>query len=43
MESILNKGEYVSPEVNVIEIHGLGIICQSGEAPDMQEGWSLKY
>lgn len=43
MESIFKRGEYISPEANVIEISGQGVICQSGEAPDMQEGWSLKY
>lgn len=41
METVFTHGEYVSPEVDVIEIKGHGVICQSGEAPDMQEGWSL--
>jgi hypothetical protein len=30
MDKIPNSGEYVAPEINVIEIKGEGVLCQSG-------------
>ena len=30
---------YISPKADIIPIRFQTIICQSGEAPDMNEGW----
>lgn len=31
--------DYISPKADIIHIRIQDIICQSGEAPDMNEGW----
>ena len=31
--------DYIPPKADIIHIRIQGIICQSGEAPDMNEGW----
>lgn len=33
------KVNYIPPKADIIHIRIQGIICQSGEAPDMNEGW----
>lgn len=31
---------YIPPQVDIIHINCQNVLCQSGEAPDMQEGWT---
>ncbi len=41
MEDNLKK--YNPPVTEVIELKAEGIICASGEAPDMEHGWDLDF
>ena len=37
------KYTYDLPVTKVIEIKPKGIVCDSGEVPDMQHGWDLEF
>lgn len=39
----LEHVDYIPPKADIIHIHFQGIICQSGEAPDMNEGWRFDF
>ena len=34
---------YEAPSVEVLEVRSEGIICASGEVPDMEHGWDLDF
>ena len=34
---------YESPVTEVIEVKSEGIVCASGEVPDMEHGWDLEF
>ena len=34
---------YEAPSVEVLEVRSEGIICASGEVPDMPHGWDLDF
>ena len=34
---------YESPVTEVIEVKSKGIVCASGEVPDMEHGWDLVF
>lgn len=38
-----SKNKYELPETAVIEFKHEGIICDSGEIPDMEHGWDLEF
>lgn len=33
--------EYIPPKADIIHVNYQTILCQSGEVPDMREGWEL--
>lgn len=35
--------DYIPPKADVIYISCQNVLCQSGEAPDMNEGWKLDF
>ena len=37
------KEPYVSPECEVLPLYNEGVICGSGEVPDMDHGWDLNF
>lgn len=39
----LRKNKYVLPVTEVIEFKHEGIICDSGEVPDMEHGWDIEF
>ena len=43
MKTIQTKEQYVLPECEVLEMQPEGIICASGEVPDMEHGWDLDF
>ena len=38
-----NKKKYNPPVTEVIELKAEGIICASGEVPDMGHGWDMDF
>lgn len=34
---------YEAPSVEVLEVRNEGIICASGEVPDMPRGWDFEF
>ena len=34
---------YEAPSVEVLELKYEGIVCASGEVPDMEHGWDLDF
>ena len=37
------KEQYISPECEVLKLCNEGIICGSGEVPDMKPGWEWNF
>ena len=35
--------EYIPPKADIVHVSCHDILCQSGEAPDMNEGWILDF
>ena len=40
---VLRLITYESPVTEVIEVMFEGIVCASGEVPDMEHGWDLDF
>ena len=40
---VLRLITYESPVTEVIEVMSEGIVCASGEVPDMEHGWDLEF
>ena len=40
---IKTKDQYISPESEVLKLCNEGIICGSGEVPDMKPGWEWNF
>lgn len=35
--------DYIPPKANIIYVNCQEVLCQSGEAPDMGEGWRFDF
>lgn len=35
--------DYIPPQAEIININCQNVLCQSGEAPDMKEGWTFDF
>jgi hypothetical protein len=37
------KELYEAPSITIVEVITEGIVCASGEVPDMEHGWDLVF
>lgn len=35
--------DYIPPQAEILDINCQKVLCQSGEAPDMREGWRFDF